>query len=390
MSELFEDPPRWREHADQSNLTERAFGQALRAMVTPPPLSGPQMARLAAGLRPSRAQRSRAWIAVGAAFILGLATAASAAHLSILPRWLMGPASPPLPAVTPAPRAHGSRSLSRPTSAVAATEAFQLDSIRVAPTQAPPAIIGFPPSTSRAGERPARPVPAAPTSLPGPLPEPAAAARLADSHASLASPQAASSAIADPAAFLPAPAVERLGGTAPARAAHTAMLEPPVNPASSKVVAREPAALGEPGAAKLLVDAIRALRVDGSPESALALLDRHATLLSKSPYGHEALLVRVDALLALKREGELLRLLDGSALADGAASRTLLVTRGKLRAAANRCADAVSDFDRVLAEAGRADVQALLGRASCREKLGDGAGARADRARYRWDFPSAP
>jgi Flp pilus assembly protein TadD len=60
-----------------------------------------------------------------------------------------------------------------------------------------------------------------------------------------------------------------------------------------------------------------------------------------------------------------------------------LVTRGKLRAAANRCSEAVADFDRVLAEVGRADPQALLGRATCREKLGDRDGARADRERYR-------
>jgi hypothetical protein len=168
------------------------------------------------------------------------------------------------------------------------------------------------------------------------------------------------------------------------------MLEQPLPPLASKVVESESAAIGEPGAAKILADAIRVLRVDGSPELALALLDRHPTLLAKSPYNRETLLVRVEALLALKREGELLRLLDGAALADGAASRALLVTRGRLRAVANRCAEAVADFDRVLAEAGRADMQALHGRAACREKLGDAVGARADRERYRREFPSAP
>jgi regulator of sirC expression with transglutaminase-like and TPR domain len=38
----------------------------------------------------------------------------------------------------------------------------------------------------------------------------------------------------------------------------------------------------------------------------------------------------------------------------------------------------------------QADKQALFGRALCRKKLGDGAGARADVERYRREFPSDP
>lgn len=152
----------------------------------------------------------------------------------------------------------------------------------------------------------------------------------------------------------------------------------PSPPASQTAKPRD-----EAEASQSLAEAIRLVRADGQPQSALALLDRQATRLHQSPYRHEALLIRVEAMLALKREADLLRLLDGTPLADVAASRTLLVTRGRLRSAAHRCAEAVADFDRALAEPGRKDKQALLGRALCRETLGDAEGAKADREHYR-------
>jgi hypothetical protein len=95
-------------------------------------------------------------------------------------------------------------------------------------------------------------------------------------------------------------------------------------------------------------------------------------------------------MLALGRKTEVLRLLDDVALTDVAASRSLLVTRGELRATANRCADGLGDFDLVLARSKQADRQALFGRAVCRKKLGDSAGAQADVERYRREFPTDP
>lgn len=80
---------------------------------------------------------------------------------------------------------------------------------------------------------------------------------------------------------------------------------------------------------------------------------------------HEVLLVRVEALLALRRERDALQLLDGAPLHDGAAQRALLLTRGELRAMAGRCADAVADFDRVLTRSDARDPRALRGRAAC-------------------------
>jgi hypothetical protein len=138
-----------------------------------------------------------------------------------------------------------------------------------------------------------------------------------------------------------------------------------------------------------LTAAIQALRVEHSPDAALALLDRYAPKLDKSAFRHEALLLRVEALLKLNRQLDVLRLLDATPLAGVAASRTLLLTRAELRAAAGHCADSLADFDRVLAQTDGRDGRALLGRAQCRKQLGDDAGAREDRDRYRHEFPGA-
>ena len=73
-----------------------------------------------------------------------------------------------------------------------------------------------------------------------------------------------------------------------------------------------------------------------------------------------------------------------------AASHSLLVTRGKLRAAAHRCADGIGDFNLVLAESRKPERDALFGRAFCRKQLGDSTGARADIERYRREFPLDP
>lgn len=135
-----------------------------------------------------------------------------------------------------------------------------------------------------------------------------------------------------------------------------------------------------------LTDIVRALRVEHSPRQALALLDRHAAELSSHAFADEALLLRVEAMMALGHHAEVLRLLDGISLTDVAASHVLLLTRGELRAAANRCADGIGDFDLVLAEARRPPKQALLGRARCKQQIGDVLGAKADFERYQREF----
>jgi hypothetical protein len=163
-----------------------------------------------------------------------------------------------------------------------------------------------------------------------------------------------------PASVLPGPAPERLGPPAPQ--AHAS-------------------------AAKYLTEVIHSLRVERAPGAALRLLDGHDRDLARDGFGHEALILRVEALLALGRRAEVLRLLDRASLTDVAASRALLVTRGELRAAASRCADGLGDFGLVLARAPETDRRALIGRALCRKQLGDAVGMRADIERLHKEFP---
>jgi hypothetical protein len=123
------------------------------------------------------------------------------------------------------------------------------------------------------------------------------------------------------------------------------------------------------GPIKSLSAAVHALRAEHAPEAALAILDRNAGELDKSSVGHEALLLRVEAMLKLERRGEVLKLLDAAPLAGVAASRTLLLTRGELRADAGRCAEAIADFDLVLVQTQGHNKRALAGRAKCQPSV---------------------
>jgi hypothetical protein len=140
-------------------------------------------------------------------------------------------------------------------------------------------------------------------------------------------------------------------------------------------------------AGQYLSETVRLLRTEHAPAEALRFLDGHHGELERGGLAHEALILRVEALLALDRRQEVLRLLDRASLTDVAASRALLVTRGQLRAAANRCGDGLGDFDLVLARSAQTDRQALIGRALCRKRLGDGPGSTADLQRLRAEFP---
>jgi hypothetical protein len=163
-----------------------------------------------------------------------------------------------------------------------------------------------------------------------------------------------------------------------------------IMPATSTDRGVKSSAASQPWAATYLKEIVRALRIDHSPSQALALLDQHASELAGNAFAEESLLLRVEAMLAMGQRSAVLRLLDGTPLTDVAASRGLLLTRGELRAAANRCADSIGDFNLVLTEARRPPKQALLGRAMCKQKLGDAAGANADFDRYRHEFPGDP
>ena len=139
-----------------------------------------------------------------------------------------------------------------------------------------------------------------------------------------------------------------------------------------------------------LKQVVRALRIERTPGYALALLDRYAGELVGNTFAEEALLLRVEAMLALGQRTQVLRLLDGISLAEVAASRALLITRGELRSRENRCAEAIGDFDLALNKAQPPPKRALLGRAACKQNLGDEAGGRADFERYHREYPDEP
>jgi hypothetical protein len=125
-------------------------------------------------------------------------------------------------------------------------------------------------------------------------------------------------------------------------------------------------------AAKHLAAAIRQLRIQHAPRTALATLAQHETALDELGLAHEVLLIRVEALLLLHRDKEVLHLLDRASLTDVAAQRSLLLARAELRAAAGRCAEALGDFELVLAQSDPPDPRALRGRAACSDKVGAG------------------
>jgi len=446
------DPVRLMDQRDQPQLVERIAGQAARDLADPPRLSSTAMARIAVQVDAARMQAARTheplrfgWVLVMGAFLLGIVTAASAAHLDLLPRWITPRVQdrPKLvlhrttPGPAKAPRFARNDQPSLP--ATAATPAASPPSADPIPEPAPvpvPAPIesgqvaadrgveatrqeAKPLAKRRLGGGPRKPpsvamrdpepgTPSVPTGHPLPLPAwPAGSSALPP--AEIAAPplsaerrppeQQGASPSAPPHQTVPVSSqlgtdMEEQGGlpTLPA----TARPERGSNAVHATARENLPATVraerssAAPHASMYLKEIVRALRIDHSPSQALALLDRNASELAGSAFAEESLLLRVEAMLALGQRSAVLRLLDGTSLTDVAASRGLLITRAELRAATNRCAEAIGDFDLVLAEARRPPKQALLGRALCKQKLGDTAGANADFDRYRREFPDDP
>jgi hypothetical protein len=394
-----EPPPRLKQRGDQANLIERIAGQALRDVPRPKPLSALALARIADGIEqraPAAGRPRRAfWIVVTAAFLIGVGTTASAQHLGVIRRWLtdMVGAGPAAPRETH-PRAGNKPGLRGAERTAFAPEARQPSESPAGPSELPapsrvePAKVAEPradeprePAARRESDpgasTPGRPLLARPSREPANRTShaPAAHTRLAY----LAAPEAA---VAPPLLATEAPRATRevvapMVATSPPEPRLEEM-RPPLG-GVPKTAARE--APVSP-ATRFLTEAVRALRVERSPTTAIELLDRHAQELEGNALAREALLVRTEAMLALGRKSEVLRLLDRTGLTAGAASRALLLMRGELRASADRCAEAIGDFSLVLADARRPPRQALHGRAMCYEKLGDTERARADRDRY--------
>jgi hypothetical protein len=178
------------------------------------------------------------------------------------------------------------------------------------------------------------------------------------------------------------------GGTASATA--PALSAAPV-PAAAPSVGADPSALARESL--LLGAAMRKLRQERDPRGALALLDQHAAQFGATgALLPEANVTRIEAWLQQGDERRALALLETPAPTSSGRGRELLILRGELRARAGRCIDALVDFGALLDGGGSAAdslaERALYGRASCRARQGDGAGARDDLESYLARFPN--
>jgi len=152
----------------------------------------------------------------------------------------------------------------------------------------------------------------------------------------------------------------------------------------------------------LLSRAVRGLRFEHRPETALAALDEYLRRFPHGSLAPEAGRLRAEALLALGQKRAALVELDQAAGTGAAGSEEGLLARGELYAAAGRWREAMQDFDLVvrsrlaraaLESSGPAKLRerferALWDRASARSHLGDDAGARADLRECLRRFPA--
>ena len=159
---------------------------------------------------------------------------------------------------------------------------------------------------------------------------------------------------------------------------------------SAEVARPSPAPASPLSEARLLADARTRLQAEHDARGALALVAEHKQRFPKGALVVEARVTEVESLVTLGRRAEALAVLDALSLDKLPRAAELGVLRGELRAEAGRQRDAIADFAPCAASAGcrpETEERALYGRASCRERLGDRAGARADLERYLARFP---
>lgn len=229
------------------------------------------------------------------------------------------------------------------------------------------------------GEVPALPAVSAPP-VESPTEATASAAAPATVVASRPAPRHARAALVQPSADPLPPSVEPAAQPTPTTEPST--FAPVLSPVAS-ATATETAALES---------VVTALRRHADPRGALRLLDQ-AT--ARFPRGHlqtEWATLRAEALLDLGDKKEALRVLDALPTEAAAFNRRLRVARGELRADQNRCAEAITDFQRVLSSEPRddEDERALRGRAVCRANVGGLDAARSDLDLYVRLFPERP
>jgi hypothetical protein len=133
--------------------------------------------------------------------------------------------------------------------------------------------------------------------------------------------------------------------------------------------------------------AMRALRHDKDPKAALRAIDSYLLAWPSGLFHAEAVVARIEALLALGRRAEARDALDRLSPGGLPRGRELSVIRGELRAEAGRCDDADRDFAVALDGTDELAERALVGRADCRARSRDDAGARAGLEEYLRRFP---
>jgi hypothetical protein len=169
----------------------------------------------------------------------------------------------------------------------------------------------------------------------------------------------------------------------PARAA--ARVSPSAISTANSSAARSALALESESLERALV----ALRREHDGRSALVILDEHEAAFPRGELALEAKAARVDALLLLGRRAEALSQLERMPLEGAGPRAELLLVRAEIRADSD-CARALPDFDKVLAKSPppALEERALYGRAACRMRVGDGAGAEADLRTYLSRYPT--
>jgi tetratricopeptide (TPR) repeat protein len=192
----------------------------------------------------------------------------------------------------------------------------------------------------------------------------------------------------DVAAAAPPPAVPAVAALAPRprRTSVARAIERDEPPAEAPSTATEET--------QLLARAISRLRQARDPRGAIAMLDQYDRAFPRGVMQPEALRARLEAVIQMDDRQTALALLDGRAAAalSGRLGSELLLTRAELRASAGRYADALADFDRLLAPSSptlTAELagRALYGRAISLAHLGRDGGARANLAAYERRFP---
>lgn len=159
---------------------------------------------------------------------------------------------------------------------------------------------------------------------------------------------------------------------------------PPAAAAPGSALAAESAMLGR---------ALTHLRQRHDAAEALAELDRYGARFPSGVLSAEAERTRVDALLTAGRLDEARGILARLTLGSGRRDLELRVIRAELTAGSRgSCAAALRDYEAALTESrgGTLGARALWGRAACKSRLGDDAGARLDLADYLQRFPAGP